>query len=139
MDFCLHYNSNILKFIVWSDEKRFVLEHTSQRVWIEEGDDIPMREVKSTHTSVMVWAGVWYNGRTELCICDETINHQVYIRILRDYLLPVMPTHPRFLFMQDNARPHSPVTVQKFLFDFGVKLLQPWPAYSPDLNPSEHC
>ena len=49
-----------------------------------------------------------------------------------------MPSPTTFLFMHDNARPHIPIKVEKMLHDFGIKLLQDYPAHSPDLNPIEN-
>ena len=40
-------------------------------------------------------------------------------------------------FMQDGAKAHANSQVIKFLADKKVKLLTPWPADSPDLNPIE--
>ena len=86
----------------------------------------------------MVWGGIWYYGRTELCIVRGNIDHKKYINILQQYLLPSMPSSPGFLFMHDNATPHNPIIVEKTLHDFGIKLLHDYPANSPDLNPIEH-
>ena len=49
-----------------------------------------------------------------------------------------MPSSKRFLFMHDNARPHIPMKVYCTLRDYGIKLLDPCPAHSPDFNPIEH-
>jgi transposase len=40
--------------------------------------------------------------------------------------------------MHDNAPAHKPIAVEKMLHDFGVRLLDPYPAHSPDFNPIEH-
>ena len=86
----------------------------------------------------MVWGGVWYHGRTELGIIRGNIDHKKYINILHKYLLPSMSSSNRFLFMHDNASPHKPIAVEKMLLEFGVRLLDPYPAHSPDFNPIEH-
>ncbi|GFX72244.1 transposable element Tcb1 transposase [Trichonephila clavipes] len=42
-----------------------------------------------------------------------------------------------FLFMDDNARPHSANIVDECLQSEDITRMD-WPAYSPDLNPIEH-
>ena len=138
VDYCLSHSNDNFHRVVFSDEKLFKLDHTSSTVWIEDNEPIPVREISSTHTQVMVWGGIWYFGRTELCIVRGNIDHKKYIEILKQYLLPSMPSPTTFLFMHDNARPHIPIKVEKMLHDFGIKLLQDYPAHSPDLNPIEH-
>ena len=137
IDYCKTHEHANFHCIVFSDEKMFCLDHTSNIVWIEDDEAIPTREIKSAHTKVMVWGGVWYNGKTELAIVKGKINHQKYIEVLSNYLLPSMPTANQFLF-QDNARVHIVPTVLKWLRQYAVRVLDPWPAYSPDFNPIEH-
>ncbi|GFU13310.1 DDE_3 domain-containing protein [Trichonephila clavipes] len=43
----------------------------------------------------------------------------------------------KFLFMDDNARPHRSNIVDECLQSEGITRMD-WPAYSPDLNPIEH-
>jgi transposase len=35
---------------------------------------------------------------------------------------------------QDNARPHTKKDVINAIEDLGIRILKPWPPYSPDLN-----
>lgn len=137
--FCIEHEHNNFHRTVFSDEKTWYLSHTSSIVWIEDGEPIPVREITSTHTKVMVWGGVWYNGKTELGIIEGKVDRFKYINVLSKYLLPSMPMSPGFVFMQDGASPHKPDEVHKFLYDHGITLLRPWPAHSPDFNPIEHC
>ena len=69
---------------------------------------------------------------------EGNINAKKYIEILHDYLLPSISTAPTFLFQQDNAPPHKPISVRHFLHTHAVRLLDPYPANSPDFNPIEH-
>ena len=41
------------------------------------------------------------------------------------------------ILMQDNASPHTAKVTKTFLRTKGVKVLDKWPAHSPDLNPIE--
>ena len=138
MDYCLTHVASTFHNFCFSDEKQFVLDHTSSTVWLEKGEARPVREISSLRTSVMIWGGIWYHGRTELAIVEGNINAKKYIEVLRDYLLPSIPTSPHFLFQHDNAPPHNPISVRHFLFSNAVNLLDHYPAYSPDFNPIEH-
>ncbi len=127
-----------LHYVLWSDEKLWELDSTGQVHWVKKGAPRPTREVKVVTASVMVWGCVWYSGKSELCICEQNIDADYYIKILTDYLLPCMPESSRYKFQQDNARPHIAKKTKKWLAEFGVHLVEDWPANSPDLNPIEH-
>jgi putative transposase len=138
IDYCMTHKDNNFHRVVFSDEKIFKLDHTTGIVWIEDGEPIPTHEISGTHTTVNVWGGIWYNGRTELAIIDNNLNANKYIEILKEFLLPSMPSSPNFFFMQDGAGPHKPLKVRGTLHHFGVKVLYPYPPNSPDFNPIEH-
>ena len=68
--------------------------------------------------SVMVWGGISWDGRTDLCVLHRgTLTAQRY----RDDILDV---HVRsyagaigdpFILMDDNARPHTAHAIQEYL------------------------
>jgi hypothetical protein len=107
-------NTNI-HYILFSDEKPWELSNTGEVHWIRKGDPIPMREVKTIKASLMVWGCVWYNGKSELCVCDQRIDANYYINILTNYLLPCIPNFNRYQFQQDNPRVHTAKKVMNFL------------------------
>lgn len=127
-----------LHYVLWSDEKFWVLSTTGRVHWIKAGESVPTREVASEKASLMVWGCVWWGGKSELCVCERSIDAEYYTEILAAYLQPAMPDSSRYLFQQDNAGPHKAKKTIKWLSDNAVRLLQDWPAYSPDLNPIEH-
>ena len=131
-----HLNSDFHN-ILFSDEKRFVLQNTGEVAWIKKGEAIPTREVAQMKASVMVWGCVWFWGKSELYTTTSTINAQHYTSILASHLLPCMPTSSRFQFMQDNAAPHKAKYTSDWLAQFGVNVLPDYPPYSPELNPIE--
>lgn len=139
LDFCMTHRDNDFRRVMFSDEKMFHLAHTSGTVWVERGGDVPPRAIQSTHTKIMVWAAVWYTGRTELHFVDGSITADYYQRVLTQTLLPSMPTTGNYILMQDNATAHTALSTRLFLRTFAVPVLDPWPAFSPDFNPIEHC
>ncbi|GFV93072.1 transposable element Tcb2 transposase [Trichonephila clavipes] len=91
-------------------------------------------------SGVLVWGGIMLNGRTKLHIFDrwsvtgDRYCEEVFlphVRLLRGAI------GPDFIFMDDNARPHWTLAVEKLLESENITRMD-WPAYSPDLNPIEH-
>ena len=95
---------------------------------------------------VTVWAGFTSKFILPLAFVEgtETVNQSVYLRILRDTVLPSLPHPEQYMFMQDGATAHTVNAVLDFLKTvFGDNLISrrsfyPWPARSPDLNPCDY-
>lgn len=131
--------------VLFSDESRFCLYGNDRRpqVWRRQGERFLQNFTRPVAAynggSVMVWAGVSRFRRTPLVIVRENLNARRYIdQILRPFVLPEQQRNPRrFVFMQDNARPHTANITRRFFERNNITLL-PHPAMSPDLNPIEH-
>lgn len=89
--------------------------------------------------SVMVWAGFWADGTTEIAFLDGRQKAADYIYTLSEYLLP--SAHLRFgtdfIFQQDNASIHTASETNDFFLEQSINKMH-WPAKSPDLNPIEN-
>lgn len=131
--------------VLFSDESRFCLRSSDgrQRVWRRTGERYEQEMFKEKISfqggSVMVWAGISLEARTELCVLPRnSLNAVGYIQVLEQHLLPIVPLiGDGCIFMQDNARPHVARIVTDYLDEHGIERL-PWPAISPDMNPIEH-
>ncbi|KAI5750288.1 hypothetical protein M8J76_014383 [Diaphorina citri] len=91
--------------------------------------------------SVMFWAGISSEGRTELVsVPSPTLNAERYVTdILEEHVVPLSRIQGTdFILMHDNARPHVAARVTQFLQEARIGTL-PHPAISPDLNPIEHA
>ncbi len=121
---------------MFSDEKPFSLNKTSNRMWIEDGTTPPSRPLTKYKYTVMVWGAVWYQGRTPLCIGTGNINSKRYCEILGEYLLPSYPYGP-FKLLQDNAPGHISKNTVKWCQEMGVTIFPAYPPYSPECNPIE--
>ena len=59
---------------------------------------------------IHVWAGISMNGRTDLVMFDGIMDAVLYVRILREGLIPsAQRLYPggNYLFMQDNDPKHT--------------------------------
>jgi transposase len=89
--------------------------------------------------SVMVWAGICHDGRTQPKIVQGALNAVKYRdNILDPIVLPFLQQrNSTHVFRHDNARCHVARVFQDFLNQNHIRVL-PWPALSPDLSPIEH-
>ena len=113
------------------------------RVWRRRGEMHLEPNVQPTTAynggSVMVWAGISTNGKTDLVVVPGTLNGRRYIdEILRPHVIPYLrQMGPNSIFQDDNARPHRARIVDDFLRQNGVVRMD-WPPMSPDLACIEH-
>lgn len=132
--------------VLFSDESRFHVSTCDRRVrvWRRRGERYAQCNIVQHDPfgggSIMVWGGVSLDGRTELIpIRRGTMTAQRY----RDEVLaPVVVPYAgavgeNFIFMHDNARPHTARLTTAYLEQEGIEVME-WPARSPDLNPIEH-
>ena len=72
----------------------------------------------------------------------QTVNQEVYISVLRRMREAVRRRHPdrrasgQWTLLHDNVRPHTALSVSRFLTKHNVAVL-PHPPYSPDLSPCD--
>lgn len=136
-EFHVHWTSK-WKNVIFSDEKKFNLDgpDSLHYYWHDMRKDVQYyTKTVNDRRSVMVWAAFSWCQRSELVVIDGTMDANYYMRIMNEYLLPMLKAES--IYQQDNASPHvAHVTRSWFLFR-GIKLLT-WPARSPDLNPMEN-
>jgi transposase len=111
--------------------------------WIGEEDEIPVRLCVKNSPHVMVWAGIGSKGKTRLFKIEQGVrlNSEGYQELLSKALPSIermWPQRDRWILMQDGAPCHRARATMEFLKSKGVRVLHPWPANSPDLNPIEN-
>ena len=127
--------------ILWTDESRFALDFHDGRIRVRRlkneryADCCILEHDRYGGGSLMVWAGIWFNGRTEIVIIHGTMTAVRYLNeVVTPHILPIV-TENNLMLQQDNARPHTARIVTEQLA--AIEVL-PWPARSPDMSSIEH-
>ena len=106
------WNRQQWRTVTFSDESRFCLHHIDGRlrVWRRNGERHAEVNVQPCHAynggSVMVWAGVTADTRTDLVVVPGILTGQRYIdEILHPHVVPFLrPMGNNGIFQDDNAR-----------------------------------
>ena len=130
---------------VFADESRFTLHGSDGRLLVRrsQGERLLGTCVAPNHgsrqPSVMVWGAVHHGGKSDLVIFDENVNQGNYVDVMRDSMLSFARAsfQDNFVFVHDNAPPHTARRTRDFLAEEEVEVMQ-WPPKSPDMNTIEH-
>lgn len=131
--------------VLFTDESRFRLTRCDGRlrVYRRPGERCLPAAIQEVDRfgggSVMVWAGISLENRTDLVVIQGNLDARIYVdNVLDEHVVPAAyGIGPDFLLMQDNARPHTARVTREFLQERQIEVME-WPALSPDLNPIEH-
>jgi transposase len=144
-----HWTSDDWQRVVFSDETKINIWGSDgcKYYWSRPGDELKPHHIEVTVKhgggSLMMWGCITYHGPGYACqIFDGTMKSEDYQHILDTSLNDTMEyynlKYEDIYFQQDNDPKHKSRSTMKWLDDKGIKLLEDWPAQSPDLNPIEH-
>ncbi|GFU53163.1 transposable element Tcb1 transposase [Trichonephila clavipes] len=87
----------------------------------------------------LVWGEIILGSRTDLHVLRVTMTGHIYRDVILEQHIRLFrgAMGAEFLFIDDNARPHRANIVDECLQSEDITRMD-WPAYSPDLNPTEH-
>lgn len=86
-----------------------------------------------------VWAGISWQGSTDVCIFEGIMKAPLYVDIIKKTLVPFLNERlpEGHKFMQDNDPKHTSRLAKAYFEAAGVQWWKT-PAESPDLNPIEN-
>ena len=87
---------------------------------------------KKFSPSIMLWGAIRADGRKVLLKCEGSVDQHEYQRLLHNGLPQIYST--RYTLMQDGATCHTARSTTEYLRQKAVRILNGWPAQSPDLN-----
>jgi hypothetical protein len=138
------------KKIVFSDESWLsCIERTGRTQWAKRRSDVCAREKKARWNvpSIMIWSTIGHNWKGPLVIFPSKHTKDGEVRQFRldakGYVRRCLSTvvarlvRERRIFQQDGARSHVAKSTLKYLNSKSVRMLEGYPAYSPDLNAIE--
>jgi hypothetical protein len=131
--------------ILFSDESRFSLRFSGgrYRVYRMRGkrftDQCVYESDRFGGGSVMVWAGICHDDRTQIKVVQETLTVVKYRDDILDHIVLPFLQQRNFdhVFQHDNARCHVARVCQDFLKQNHIRVLS-WLALSPDPSTIEH-
>ncbi|KAL7862868.1 hypothetical protein SRHO_G00118520 [Serrasalmus rhombeus] len=125
----------------FSDESSVELHH-SRRKYCRRPTGARMdprftqKTVKFGGGKIMVWGYIQNGDVRKICKVVGNINSLKYLDVLATSYIP---NHKRGqILQQDGALSHTSISTSKFLKAKKIKVLQDWPAQSPDMNIIEH-
>ena len=130
--------------VLFTNDSRFSVSTNDRRVRVWRGQAEGYANCNIVEAdqfdggSVMVWAGIFLNGRTNRIVIDGGSLMGVRFRdeVLRLVVVPIAHAiGQNFILMQDKARAHIDCVAMNFLDNEGIETL----VRSPDLNPIEHA
>ena len=90
---------------------------------------------RSSRTSISVWGIISHHGLGPLVLVQGRMNSNQYCRrILRSEVIPYLQNNPDLIYQQDNASIHRSRYTMDFIDRNNIRVLERWPAKSPDLN-----
>ena len=142
--FWLLRNNDVIDQIVWTDEKRFLLDGPDgyTYAWAEPDREAQGDQAKADpygKRGIMVHLAMSAGGVISVERLHSPVTGRSYADFLSNTLLPRIRARfsGDFLFQHDNAPPHRARITRVRFEEEGVVPIS-WPPYSPDLNPVEN-
>jgi len=142
----LHEAQNDATFInnIIAEDESWCLQYDPQtkRQSAEWRSKKVRRQSSTTKTMIIDFFDARVVVHHEFVLQGQTVNQEVYISVIRHMRKALRHRRPdlwasgQWTLLRDNARPHTALSVSRFLTKHNVTVL-PHPPYSPNLSPCD--
>ena len=123
--------------VIFSDESRFSLDGPDNDISWQLVEDAPICRPSRPMGggSIMLFGLIGSDGFCSIRKIDGTMNGERYAQLMDEDIMPMLKARykSRFIYQQDNARPHTCKQVTSIFNNHNIKVLK-WPPHSPDLS-----
>lgn len=131
------------RHVIFSDEKKFNSDGPDGYKYYYHDlrkDDIILSRRQFGGGSVICWAAIGFEGKTEIKLISGKIKSVNYIKLIDEQLAKygTQIGGQNYIFQHDNAAVHTVKLVKGYFSEHNIPILM-WPAHSPDLNIIENC
>ena len=139
LTFCLNHQDDDWSRTLFTDESRVATSPDCPVMWWAKRGDPVYAETEKFPFSIMVWAGIVGDQKTELVLCPQRLDAKGYVEMLERHRIVefLMQIGNNGRFQQDGAPCHRARSTGLWFESQNVCLLEGWPANSPDLSPIE--
>ena len=139
LTFCLNHQNDDWSKTLFTDESRFSTSPDCPVMWWTKKGDNVYAEKDKFPFSIMVWAGIIGSTKTSLIKCPKILDAPAYVAMLEHNRIVefLMGIDNDSIFQQDGAPCHRATSTRLWFESHNVRLLEKWPANSPDLSPIE--
>jgi transposase len=134
---CRAHLRDDVKTVGFMDEMGVTIDYHRRIHWIKPGESRPVRESLPSRVRLNVFGAIWWTGKTDIFITRDNFNSANYLEALEEVLAPELPFGRR-RFIQDGVRFHWTQDVMDWFENNRVRMVEDFPAKSPDLNAIEY-
>jgi hypothetical protein len=112
--------------------------------WIDEKEEVPIRATVKFPSKLMVWAGIAWNGKTDLIRIPQGLrmNADDYIEHVASHIpeeaKSIFGNRKKWKLLEDGAPVHKARVTRTWYANHGVDAISNFPPNSPDLNLAEN-
>jgi transposase len=121
--------------IIFTDESWFEVGDHESLIYKHPHSPSIVKPTPKHKFKVMIWGGIWWDGRSKLHFVEGTIDAEYYQQILNECVIKPHLAEEKSV-LQDGARPHIAQSTLEFVDEADITILQN-PVNSPELNPIE--
>jgi transposase len=135
--YCLAHRTSNWQRVIFTDEKKFVIDETGTVYWIRTGAPRPRAFISQVRYQVDVFAAVWHTGRSRMIFLRDRSNSSTYLRNLQLAIGRSLRHLNGYSLIHDRTTWSHTNMVHDWLNNNQITCMDDYPSVSPELNPIE--